>query len=134
MKSWRCYSYAQKYCGRGCANASRPRKHFIDKHGYRLISVNGKQIPEHRLVMSRKIGRELFADETVHHKNGDRLNNSLDNLELWSNRHGKGQRVEDRIVFMISFLRDYGYKVFEFVKVKDQQVSTRRTDLMASFV
>lgn len=37
---------------------------------------------EHRLVMERHLGRALTSDEVVHHIDGNRANNSLDNLEV----------------------------------------------------
>jgi len=53
---------------------------------YRLISVtrNGvrRQVFEHRLAMEKHLGRTLRPNEVVHHKDGNGLNNALDNLEL----------------------------------------------------
>jgi len=50
--------------------------------GYRYYWLNGKSIPEHRLLMEKKLGRKLHVDEVVHHIDGDTLNNNIDNLEL----------------------------------------------------
>ena len=45
---------------------------------------------EHRLVVARAIGRPLEPRETVHHINGDRKDNSLENLQLRQSAHGAG--------------------------------------------
>jgi hypothetical protein len=114
-----CVGHYTRYKnGRPLDSAIRPYRAngpgHVTKGGYREIIVPGhpnggrdSRILEHRFVMSQALGRPLVKGESIHHKNGDRLDNRIENLELWTGKQPSGHRVADAIDHAVEVLRLY---------------------------
>ncbi len=84
-------------------------------NGYRILYRPGHReasktgfVLEHRMVMSDHLGRKLFPHENVHHIGGDRLDNRIERLELWSTKQPCGQRIADKVAWAREILSIYG--------------------------
>lgn len=94
--------YEQKYCGRSCRTKAQQAHRTLPlgtrrthPDGYVMVKTEDGWVGEHRLVMGQEIGRPLRPGEFVHHRNGVRHDNRIENLELWIRPHPAGQRVAD---------------------------------------
>ena len=84
------------------------------KNGYVMVFQKGhprcnkNYVFEHILVMEKYIGRYLTKNENVHHKNGVKNNNSVNNLELWIKPQPSGVRAKDALAWARNILETYG--------------------------
>lgn len=109
------------YLRRGLTTHCRARHHTLGPNasqwkggrstmssGYVTATLNGKTDLEHRLVMEGVLGRPLYGNEAVHHKNGIRDDNRPENLEIWvTGYHPSGQRVTDLVTYALEILQKH---------------------------
>lgn len=67
---------------------------------YKALKVKGKKIDEHRYIIEKYLGRELSEDEVVHHINGNKKDNRIENLQVMTRKehssiHSKGYVMPD---------------------------------------
>jgi hypothetical protein len=60
---------------------------------YRKTKVNGRTVSIHRHMMEQHLGRKLGHDVVVHHKNHDKKDNRLENLEVVTHREHAQEHV-----------------------------------------
>lgn len=93
--------------GEGDRRRARKGDGFIDQNGYYRVRRPGRSVLDHVYVMEEHLGRRLREKENVHHRNGVRHDNRIENLELWSRSQPCGQRVTDKIEWAQQFLTQY---------------------------
>lgn len=90
-------STGRKYCSYECFRLSSTGIGGMDKDGYWRIYVDGNRVREHRHIMEEHLGRKLEPNEVIHHKDRDRVNNDISNLELMTkSEHAKLHRKESQ--------------------------------------
>ena len=116
QKEFKSPHSTRKYCSRSCYFTTRTgknnplwgggKKRYI--HGYvwcytpighprrKSNQVNKYRIQEHRLVMEKHLGRYLESHELVHHLNGIKDDNRIDNLVVISRAGHNVEHFKDR--------------------------------------
>ena len=95
------YSTRNQFCSHKCA-CQYKKQHYNHKkykeNGYEIRYIQGYNkkgnVKEHRYIMEQYLGRRLNTDEVVHHKDGNKLNNNINNLEVM--KRGEHSRLHRR--------------------------------------
>lgn len=98
------YSTRNEFCSKECVYAYRKdhgEHHPYFEKGYLVEYKNGYNVKgnakQHRLIMEKEIGRRLGRDEVVHHKNGIKTDNRIENLQIMTrSEHSKYHRMIER--------------------------------------
>lgn len=77
-------------------NGRTSRIHYNNGYAYTSRPGHSYTIGVHRLLMELHLGRRLTTAEHVHHKDGDRANNALDNLEVVDGRTHNSEHTRKR--------------------------------------
>jgi hypothetical protein len=85
--SWKGGRYTDEF---GYVQIRKPTSHLADQRGY---------VKEHRLVMEESLGRELSRIEVVHHINGIKSDNRIENLKLF---HNSSEHIRPHLSHMIN--------------------------------
>lgn len=103
FETFSCYDKRKRkhrFCSKACEGNFRKLKNTRDSWekghigkttGYIYVRIDGKVYCEHDLIMEKHLGRRLEKNEVVHHKNGIKTDNRLENLEVMTK--GDHQRL-----------------------------------------
>lgn len=118
-KEWEATKYCSKICSlnslrkywdsefrelrMGSRNPNYKNGKGMIIHGYKYITVNGKQVRFHRYIMEIFLGRKLNRNEDIHHKNENKLDNRIENLMIIN--HGEHVSYHNRMRKLKSQMR-----------------------------
>jgi len=93
-----------------------------------LITVDGKQIQEHRHIYQEHIGRKLKRWEIIHHINGNKLDNRIVNLQLTT--YPEHKKIHRDIGILTRFTTQYKFNELEIKNLYLSGLSTIKISKM----
>src|SRR3989344_2916413 len=102
-----CYLQSKQYPNSDVRHITKDGYCYVYFRSHPFADKSGR-IYEHRLLMEKKLGRYILPFENVHHKNGKKGDNRLENLELWTRFQPTCARVKDVVKWAKEVLELYG--------------------------
>jgi hypothetical protein len=91
---------------------------------YETIQIDKKQWRKHRFVMEEFIGRSLSKNELVHHIDGNRQNNDIENLKIVTRSEHK--KLHPEIGKDTRLKQKYFFNREELVELRKRGLSTHK--------
>jgi len=149
VENVRPFEQKKKFCSTACANqwkktlvgdkSASYKGGYITAQGYKAIKVDGKYRLEHVLVYEREKGIKVPSGLIIHHKNGNRLDNSIDNLEMLTARQhilihvAKVSDSDWEQVYALYLTGKYSHKdISAMIGIDKSQISRRFARLKAN--
>lgn len=102
-----CYLQSKQYPYSKTKHLNKDGYYYVYYRAHPFADKSGRVL-EHRIIMEQKLGRFLQSFENIHHKNGIKSDNKIENLELWVKVQPSGARVEDVVKWAKDILKLYG--------------------------
>lgn len=103
----KCYYQSKQYPYSKVKHLNKDGYLYVYYRAHPYADKTGRVL-EHRLIFEQKLGRYLLPFESVHHKNGVKNDNRIENLELWLKVQPTGARVKDLVKWAKEILKLYG--------------------------
>ena len=106
---------------------NKGRKGTIQKNGYKQITINGVREYEHRIVWREHYG-EIPKDYHVHHINGNKLDNRIENLTLISQKEHCYYHAKDNNLGIRSIGKEPVNKTS--IEIRQKIIELRKTGML----